>query len=261
MQLPLYQVDAFTDQRFAGNPAAVCVLEAWLPEATMQAIAAENNLAETAFVVPNGERYGIRWFTPTAEVALCGHATLASAKVLLDYYHPLRTLQHFDTRLSGPVSVAKEGEWYVLDFPADMPGSVAAPQGLFDALRTQAVPVFKGKTDLVVLYPNEQAVLALSPDIRALESIDARGVICTAPGDEVDFVSRFFAPAVGVDEDPVTGSAHTVLTPFWADRLGKPSLDARQRSERGGTLKVEHRGDRVLLKGQGVEYLRGQITV
>ena len=261
MQLPLYQVDAFTDQRFAGNPAAVCVLDAWLPEATMQAIAAENNLAETAFVVPNGERYDIRWFTPTAEVALCGHATLASAKVLLDHYHPRRRLQHFDTRLSGPVSVAKEGEWYVLDFPADMPAAVAAPQELFEALRTDAVPVFKGKTDLVVLYPDEQAVLDLNPDIRALERIDARGVICTAPGDDVDFVSRFFAPAVGVDEDPVTGSAHTALTPFWAERLGKPVLDARQRSQRGGTLKVEYRGDRVLLKGQGVEYLRGQITV
>ena len=226
----------------------------------MQAIAAENNLAETAFVVPNGERYDIRWFTPTDEVALCGHATLASAKVLLDHYHPQRMLQHFDTRLSGPVSVAKEGEWYVLDFPADMPAAVAAPQELFEALRTDAVPVFKGKTDLVVLYPDEQAVLDLNPDIRALERIDARGVICTAPGDDVDFVSRFFAPAVGVDEDPVTGSAHCLLTPFWAAFYGKSELNAEQCSSRGGNLYCALEDERVILTGQAVTFATGQIT-
>jgi len=262
MTLPIYQADAFTDQQFNGNPAAIVPLETWLLRETMQAIAAENNLAETAFFVPNGDAFGLRWFTPTVEVDLCGHATLATARILYDFLGYTDDEIRFDTA-SGRLTVQRNGELLTLNFPADPPERISPTfhDELTAALGTGPLDVYAGKTDLMVVLDRESAVAALEPDFRKLAQIKARGVIVTAPGEDVDFVSRFFGPQSGIDEDPVTGSAHTTLTPYWAHRLGKLQLVARQISPRGGDLWLELLGDRVLISGRAVVYLRGEIFV
>jgi len=260
MKLPLYQLDAFSGRLFAGNPAAVCPLARWLPDATMQTIAAENNLSETAFLVPEGADFGLRWFTPTVEVDLCGHATLASGKVVFERLRPGSAAVRFHTK-SGALGVAKKGDWLELDFPARPAKPCDAPAVLLDALGGNPREVQKGVRDYLVVYGSEAEVLALRPEFAALATLDGASVIVTAEGDEADFVSRFFAPSHGVDEDPVTGSAHCVLTPYWAERLGKRTLDARQVSKRGGVLRCELRGERVGIAGQAVFYLEGTIEV
>ena len=264
MTLSLFQVDAFTNRLFAGNPAAVCPLDVWLPDEQMQQIAAENNLAETAFYVSQGERFGLRWFTPSVEVDLCGHATLATAYVLFHQYHYPQSTLAFDTR-SGILTVEKSGERLVMDFPSDLasPSEVSASvlAGLGDV---QPVATLRGKSDYLIVLDNQSQLELVQPDFRKLgEDINTRAVIVTAPGAEagVDFVSRCFAPAAGIDEDPVTGSAHTTVTPYWAQRLGKTTLTARQLSTRGGTLYCTHEGSRTKIAGEAVLYLHGNIEL
>jgi PhzF family phenazine biosynthesis protein len=259
MKLSLYQLDAFTDRLFAGNPAAVVPLNEWLPDELMQQIAAENNLAETAFYVPTESGFHIRWFTPTTEVDLCGHATLAAAYVLFSIQQLADREINFASR-SGNLRVLRHDDWLTLDFPVDHFQVAVPPPALHESLDT-VVPaeVYKGKSDYLVVLENETEVRELRPDIIILSTIPARGIIVTAPGDEVDFVSRFFAPQSGVDEDPVTGSAHTTLVPYWAKRLDKTQLVARQISRRGGYLRCELNGDRVCISGQVKLYLTGEI--
>lgn len=260
--LKIYQVDAFADRVFSGNPAAVCVLEEWLPEATMQAIAMENNLAETAFTVMESEGYHIRWFTPEVEVALCGHATLATAYVLFNYYSFPGTVITFSSEQSGLLSVEKKEDGQLtLDFPADTPEEKAAVAKLSEALGIAPQKTLKGRTDYLLVYADEDQIRAIDPNLFLLNQVDARGVIVSAPGKEVDFVSRFFAPQCGVSEDPVTGSAHTTLTPYWSQVLNKKILSARQLSKRGGNLHCELRGSRVRISGRVMPYLEGQIHI
>jgi PhzF family phenazine biosynthesis protein len=261
MKLRLYQVDAFADRLFSGNPAAVCPLEdAWLADAGMQQIAAENNLSETAFYIRRGSGYEIRWFTPACEVDLCGHATLATGYVVFTYDARKGDAVEFGSR-SGPLRVRRDGELLVLDFPKDTVHPLDTSECLVEALGREPAECFKGRTDLLLLYKSEDDVKALAPDFGDLAMVPARGIIVTAPGKDVDFVSRFFAPQVGVNEDPVTGSAHTLLTPFWAQRLGKSELTARQLSKRGGSLRCRLAGDRVEIAGRAVPYLEGTIIV
>jgi predicted PhzF superfamily epimerase YddE/YHI9 len=261
MRVPIYQIDAFTDELFGGNPAAVCPLENWLPEATMQAIAAENNLAETAFFVPDGADYALRWFTPTVEVDLCGHATLASAHVVFEFLEPQSESVRFRTLKAGTLTVSRRGGMLVMDFPARPPAPCEPPSGLLAALGGAPREVWKARDHLVV-YDSAAEIAALKPDLIALADVDCWAAIVTAPGhDDTDFVSRFFAPAQGVPEDPVTGSAHTTLVPYWAKRLGRSALTARQLSRRGGLLHCRLHGDRVDIGGQAVTYLTGQIKL
>lgn len=260
MKIPFYQVDAFTDRLFGGNPAGVCPLDKWLPEEIMQKIAMENNLSETAFFVRTAQGFHIRWFTPKVEVNLCGHATLASAHVIFQYLGFGGATVSFESR-SGILNVNKEGDLLVLDFPANKPARTALPDDFVQALNITPVQCFRGKEDYLLLYKSQQEIEALVPDFRYLEKVDARAVIVTAPADKADFVSRFFAPRVGVDEDPVTGSAHTVLIPFWAEKLGKTEMKALQLSRRGGTLFCRLRGDRVDIGGQAVTFLKGDISL
>lgn len=255
MRLPLYQIDAFASRPFAGNPAAVVPLAAWLPDDLMQAIAAENALSETAFFAPEGDGHRIRWFTPACEVDLCGHATLASAFVYFTVLEPRRTSVTFQSR-SGPLSVAREGELLVLDFPSRPPVAAEPPQGLAEVLGATPMECWRAR-DLVAVLDSEATVRALRPDLTALARFDEFAVIVTARGQEADFVSRFFAPRKGVPEDPVTGSAHTTLVPFWAQRLGKTKLRALQVSPRGGELFCEARGERVAIAGRAVKVLEG----
>jgi len=265
IELSIYQVDAFTDQAFGGNPAAVVPLPEWLPDALLQQIAAENNLSETAFLVPvgdrAGDRYELRWFTPRLEVDLCGHATLASAQVVFEMLHPGRRSVSFVTRKAGTLTVAIQGDRLAMDFPARPAERVTPPPGLVEALGATPTEVWAaGK--LLCVFETEGAVKALEPDFRKVAALDCFGVIATAPGnDGVDFVSRYFAPHAGIDEDPVTGSAHCTLVPYWSRRLGKSRLEARQISARGGRLWCEDRGDRVALAGRAVLYLEGRIFV
>lgn len=260
MKLPLYQVDAFTSRPFAGNPAAVCPLPRWLDDAVLAAIAAENNLSETAFVVEHGEGWELRWFTPAAEVDLCGHATLATAFVLFGQ-DPSRQELRFHTREAGELLVSRRGDELVLDFPSRPPSPIETPAGLVAALGGVEPEALLRATKTMAVLRDESAVRALAPDLGYVEAMQGDGLIVTAPGDEVDFVSRYFAPHVGIDEDPVTGSAHCTLTPYWAERLGKVSLRARQVSARGGELGCTLRGDRVELSGRAVLYLEGTIEV
>ncbi len=260
MELRLYQIDAFADRLFSGNPAAVCPLEAWLPDEVLQQIAAENNLAETAFYVRQDAGFDLRWFTPTVEVDLCGHATLASAFVVFTYAGFGGETIEFSSR-SGTLRVRRDGDLLVLDFPADHVEPVAVPQVLIDALGREPIECYKGRSDYMVVYGIEPHVATLNPDLGDLAMVPARGVIVTAPGREVDFVSRFFAPQSGVPEDPVTGSAHTTLAPYWAARLGKAELSAVQLSKRRGRLRCRLAGDRVEIAGRAVPYLVGTITV
>lgn len=259
MKLPIYQVDAFTDRLFGGNPAAVCPLDYWPDDRVLQHIAMENNLAETAFYVrePDGT-LRLRWFTPEVEVDLCGHATLAAAFVLFECEGYEGSVIHFESLRSGTLRVTRHEGHLTLDFPADRLERSALD--LTGALGRQPVEVWKGKTDYLAVYAAEEDILTIRPRFDLLRNIAARGVIVTAPGVEADFVSRFFAPQCGVDEDPVTGSAHTSLTPYWADRTGKTQFSAIQRSRRQGRLSCSLVGDRVHISGQARLYLKGEIV-
>lgn len=260
MKIRLFQVDAFARRLFEGNPAAVCPLEAWLEDDLLQAIAEENNLSETAFFVPAGTGFELRWFTPLAEVDLCGHATLASAHVLFEELGYAETVIRFATR-SGELRVERRNGLLAMDFPARAPLPCAAPSALVGGLGAQPAEVLAAD-DYVVVFDSEAAVRALAPDMARLRELGLRGVCATAPGaGAVDFVSRFFAPAVGVPEDPVTGSAHCQLAPYWAARLGKNRLRARQVSTRGGDVACELRGDRVILAGGAVTFMQGEIDL
>ncbi|MEB0045032.1 MULTISPECIES: PhzF family phenazine biosynthesis protein [unclassified Pseudomonas] len=259
MQLEFYQVDAFSERPFSGNPAMVYRLDAWLADELMQKIAAEHNLSETAFVVREGMGWHIRWFTPVTEVALCGHATLASAYVLFDLYkEPVERLDFISK--SGPLSVSREGERLWLDFPTLMPTAVADTQNIERVLGVKAVEVL-GAHKLFVVLESEQAVLDCQPDMVALAKLPWPGAIVTAKGTSHDFVSRYFAPAVGLNEDPVTGSAHCSLIPYWSKRLGKSSLTAYQRSARGGELFCRLEGDRVKIGGKATLVASGTLML
>jgi PhzF family phenazine biosynthesis protein len=259
MKIPIFQVDAFTGEIFHGNPAAVCPLEKWLPDATLQNIAAENNLSETAFTVPRGNEFELRWFTPAIEVDLCGHATLAAAFVLFTEQKFSGGEIRFHSR-SGILTVARDGDILTLNFPSRPPEKCGAPEALIRGLGKTPAQVFKSR-DFVAVFGSADDVKNLQPDFAALNTLDCLGIIATAPGGDCDFVSRFFAPRAGVDEDPVTGSAHCTLIPFWAGRLKKDKMFARQISKRGGELFCELAGDRVRIGGQARLFLRGEILI
>jgi PhzF family phenazine biosynthesis protein len=257
MKIRQYQVDAFATRTFEGNPAAVCPLERWLDDGMLQAIAEENNLAETAFFVPSEKGFALRWFTPVQEVDLCGHATLASAHIIftvLGYAKPAIT---FETR-SGDLFVEKRGELLQMDFPASLPAPHVPVDILLQGLGQRPLEVLAAE-DYMAVFDSEATVRAITPDQALLSQLDLRGVIVTAPGDDVDFVSRFFAPKLGVPEDPVTGSAHCQLAPYWAAKLGKPMLKARQVSRRGGNIDCEVKWKRVLLAGRAIVFMAGEI--
>lgn len=257
MKIRQYQVDAFTTNVFEGNPAAVCPLNAWLDDALLQTIANENNLSETAFFVPTARGFHLRWFTPVAEVELCGHATLASAHVLFEILGHAGNQIVFETK-SGDLVVQSNSGLLSMNFPARPPTSCAAPKALLEGLGHSPTEVLAAD-DYIVVFESEEIVRSLSPDFAKLQAIDRRGVAVTAQGKDVDFVSRFFAPKLGVPEDPVTGSAHCELTPYWAGRLGKQSLEARQISKRGGNLLCQLRDDRVVLAGRAVTFMSAEI--
>ena len=258
----IYQVDAFADHVFEGNPAAVCILKKWPTDQWMQNIAMENNLAETAFLVANGDQFEIRWFTPELEVDLCGHATLASAFVLFEYEGFQGAKINLHSHRSGPLSVEKtEDGLLVLDFPADQVNKIPPYEALINAIGKEPVECWKGKTDYMLIYGSQDEIESLEPNFLMLNEVEARGVIVTAPGRDVDFVSRFFAPQSGINEDPVTGSAHTSLSPYWANRLNKNLMRARQISQRGGNLYCEYKEPRVRIGGRAVLYLKGEINV
>ena len=260
MNLTIYQVDAFTKEVFAGNPAAVCPLDEWLDAELMQKIALENNLSETAFFVKKDDVYEIRWFTPTFEIDLCGHATLASAFVIFECLNLEENLVKFHSHKSGELSVEKQGDLLILDFPSRPPVACEMPKGLIEAIGKTPKEVFKSR-DYFLVYENEQEILDIQPNFAKLLEIPTHAVIVTAKGETSDFVSRFFAPEVGVFEDHVTGSSHCNLIPFWAEKLGKTELFARQISARGGELFCELNGDRVKIGGKAVLYLKGEIYV
>ena len=261
MRAPLFQLDAFTTRRFAGNPAAVVPLDRFLSDPDLQAIAAENNLAESAFLVRDGSDYRLRWFTPTTEVPLCGHATLASGAVVLERLEPTRDRVVFHTA-SGPLMVARQGAKYVMDFPARPSQRVPTTERIRTALGADPFEVYADEFNYLVLLADANAVRELAPDFAAIGRLDRGGLMVTAPGDgPFDFVSRYFAPAKGIPEDPVTGSAHCMLAPFWAPRLGKTELRAAQVSPRGGEVVCRVGSDRVELEGSCVFYLDGTIEI
>ncbi|MCF8994745.1 PhzF family phenazine biosynthesis isomerase [Pseudomonas carnis] len=257
MQLDIYQVDAFSHHPFGGNPAAVCPLTEWLPDAQLQQIAAENNLSETAFFVPRGEFYELRWLTPEVEGDRCGHATLAAAWVLIHKLADAPQVLRFATR-SGELRVTRNGDELAMDFPAKKPERCEPPHGMLSALGLESAEVF-GTDDYIVLVEDEAQVAALAPDFARLKGLPKRGIAVTAKSTRFDFVSRWFGPNVGVNEDPVTGSAHTSLAPFWAERLGKSQLSAEQGGQRKGQLRCELQGDRVIISGKAVLYMQGTI--
>lgn len=259
LSIPIYQVDAFSDKLFGGNPAAVCPLKEWLPAPQMQKIALENNLAETAFFIPMGKDFEIRWFTPESEVDLCGHATLATAHVLFSHLNFEGDTIHFHTLNAGTLTVSCHDDLYTLNFPSRVPQSCEVPAGLIEALGGKKPVAVLRSRDYFIVYETEADVLALKPNFAALSRIESLGFVVTALGDNSDFVSRFFAPSAGIDEDPVTGSAHCNLIPYWAERLGKFKLHAYQVSTRRGELWCENKGDRVLMSGKAVTYLKGEI--
>lgn len=259
MKLPLYQLDVFTNRVFGGNPAAVVVMDRWLDDIILQSIAAENNLSETAFVIPDGECSRLRWFTPTVEVDLCGHATLAAAHVLFREHFPDSDQLRFNTN-SGELGVVRDSELIYLDFPSRPGQPLNVGNDLIKSLGVEPVEAVNSR-DLMVVFGSEADVQNFVPDYQAIEALDTFALIVTAPGLDVDFVSRFFAPGAGVPEDPVTGSAHCTLIPYWAKRLGKSKLSARQLSGRKGELLCELIGDRVLIGGNAVDYLRGEVNV
>ena len=259
MKIRQYQVDAFATRAFEGNPAAVCPLERWLDDGLLQAIAEENNLSETAFFVPSDTGFRLRWFTPASEVDLCGHATLATAHVLFAHLgHPGQAIT-FETR-SGTLTVKRKSDLLEMDFPARPPTPCASFELLARALGRQPLEVLRAD-DYLVVFDSEAAVRGIRPDFGLLGTLDLRGMIITAPGSSDDFVSRFFAPRLGIPEDPVTGSAHCTLAPYWAGRLGKHLLSARQVSKRGGSIICELKGDRVLLSGSAISFMEAEITL
>lgn len=259
MNLKLYQVDAFSSRVFRGNPAAVCILEDWIGEEVMQQIAEENNLSETAFLVPSKDGYEIRWFTPVTEVDLCGHATLAAAHVLFTHKGIRDDRVVFYSRHSGVLPVERKAEMLTLDFPLDTPEEVKIPKEIAEALKRKPLKALKGRSDYMFVYASQTEIENMNPDFEALRRLGARGVIVTSLGNRVHFVSRFFAPGVGINEDPVTGSAHTTLAAYWYRVLGKKKLRARQLSARGGELTCEVEGERVKISGSAVTYLEGEI--
>jgi PhzF family phenazine biosynthesis protein len=262
MRAPIYQVDAFTSTRFAGNPAAIVLLDAFLPDAMLQAIAAENNLAETAYLVPWDGEYQLRWFTPGTEVPLCGHATLASAAVVMERIDPARTQVVFHSA-SGSLTVKKNGAGYVMDFPSRPSQPIPTPAGLAESLGATPVVVTENNFNYLALLDDEETLRGVVPDMAALIRIGKPGVIVTARSRDAqyDFVSRYFAPVKGIPEDPVTGSAHCMLAPFWAEQLGKTDFTAFQASPRGGKVLCRLRGDRTELEGECVFYLEGQVEI
>ncbi len=260
MKLSVYQIDAFAEKSFEGNPAAVIPLDDWLPDSLMQSIAEENNLAETAFFVHNDSDYHIRWFTPTKEVNLCGHATLASAFVLFNFLGYKPDIVTFNS-LSGPLGVSRSGEFLTLDFPSQKPGKCVTPAMLVEGLGELVPSECYAGEDYVAVFDDENTISRITPNYSYLEQLDLRGVIVTAPSSKYEFVARFFAPKYGIPEDPVTGSAYTQLMPYWAEKLGKSKLSAKQISSRGGKLICELKSDRVLISGSAVMYLEGKIEI
>ena len=260
MKLKIYQADAFTHKLFGGNPAAVVPLESWLPDSSMQSIAAENNLAETAFVVPENSGYNIRWFTPAAEVELCGHATLASAFVLFTQEGAAGSEIRFSSK-SGPLTVTRNGDGLTLNFPAYELASTEATHDVLDAIGKMPTEVFSYKNDLLLIYHDATSVEMIRPDFKKLSACKQRAFLVSAPGNDCDYVYRFFATGVGIDEDPATGSAQCALMPYWSKRLGKNSLQSIQVSARKGFFNCTLKNDRVEISGKVVPYLEGTITV
>ena len=259
MEISLYQIDAFASKLFEGNPAAVCPLDEWLTDETMQSIAKENNLSETAFFVPKGNGFHIRWFTPASEVDLCGHATLATAYVLFNILGYKRDKIEFDSR-SGILVVTKDNEWIVMDFPAQPPVLCDIPKEIVDAFDIAPIECLKSE-DYVVVFEREIDIETANPDFEQLKKLDLRGVIITAKSSSYDFITRFFAPKYGVPEDPVTGSAYTQLAPYWASKIGKKRFSVKQVSSRGGELTCEIVDDRVHISGKAIKYLEGKINI
>jgi PhzF family phenazine biosynthesis protein len=261
MRTPIFQIDAFTTRRFSGNPAAVMPMDHFLPDAVMQAVAAENNLAETPFLVPEGGDYRLRWFTPKVEVPLCGHATLASAAVVMERLEPGRNSVVFHSA-SGPLTVKRADAGYVMDFPARPSEKISAPHGLAEALGIVPTELFVNAFNYMAVLESAEALRELAPDMTAVARMDRPGAIVTAPGDGIyDFVSRYFAPAKGIPEDPVTGAAHCMLTPYWAKRMGKTEFRAYQASRRGGEITCRLAGERVEVEGSSVFYLEGEVEI
>lgn len=261
-KIRMYHVDAFTEKLFSGNPAAVCILDSWLDDNLMQSIAIENNLPETAFIVPDGRDFAIRWFSPAVEIDLCGHATLASAYVIFNELDHHDTLIRFHSPKSGLLMAKQTDDLISLDFPSDTLtiSSEEEINFLENCLGIRPLELHKGKSDYLALVDNESILQEIKPDFKRIALLDARGVIVTARGEKADFVSRFFAPRVGIDEDPVTGSAHTSLLPFWSERLNKSLLTAYQLSKRGGQLVCEYKGNRCSIGGRARLYLSGEIN-
>ena len=264
MRIPLFHLNAFTNRPFSGNPAAVCPLQQWLDDGLLRKVAAENNLSDTAFFVPQNGHYDLRWFTPRCEVRLCGHATLASAYVVLNLLQPGLQEVRFETRHSGALTVSKDGDMFAMDFPAIFGKTCAnPPQALARGLGPGPLPstLLESNQIYIPVYETEYAIRNIRPDFAILEQLHPLAVAVTAPGRKSDFVSRYFAPSYGVPEDPVTGSAHSALTPYWAERLGKTHLHARQVSECGGELWCEMAGERVIIKGNAVLTLQGSLQI
>ena len=259
MKCEIYHVDTFSEKLFGGNPAVVCPLDEWLDDNLLQKIAMENNLAETAFYVKREDDYEIRWFTPRVEVDLCGHATLATAFILFTQENHLNDWVNFYSPRSGELRVSKKSNWMTLDFPADEFQSIAISDDIVKCFNKEPLEAYKGKTDYMLVFEEESDILDVQPQLEIISKLDARGVIITAKGDDVDFVSRFFAPQLGVSEDYVTGSAYTTLTPYWAEKLDKRELSSIQLSERKGHLHCRFLGERVEISGQAKLYLSGEI--
>lgn len=260
MKIAIFQADAFTNQLFKGNPAAVCALDEWPTDGLLQNIASENNLSETAFFVKEKEGFHIRWFTPVMEVSLCGHATLAASAVIFRKLGYKGEQINFNSR-SGILKVRRDADRYILDFPSDPPKETKKVKEILEAMELEPAEWYKGNEDYLLVYKSEGEVSSLKPNFEKLKAVTERGVIATAQGSQTDFVSRFFAPAAGINEDPVTGSSHTTLTPYWSKRLNKTKLTAMQLSKRGGNLSCLDKGDRVEISGKVVFYLQGLIEV
>lgn len=261
MEIKIYQIDAFTNKVFSGNPAAVCPLSEWLNDSLLQKIAMENNLAETAFYVKKDNHYEIRWFTPSVEVDLCGHATLATAFVLFHYENHTENTINLHSSRSGDLTVTKEDDFLTLNFPTDTINEIQLTAKLTDCFTSSPIKVIRGKADYLLIFEKEEDIVNMIPNFENIAKLDVRGVIVSAKGKKVDFVSRFFAPQIGITEDPVTGSAHTTLTPYWSKELNKTELTATQVSSRGGELKCKVVNDRVEISGQAKLYLKGVLFI
>lgn len=261
MTIPIYQVDAFAENIFSGNPAAVCPLKFWPDDVLLQKIAMENNLSETAFFVSNGDSFELRWFTPTVEVDLCGHATLATAFVIFQILGYSKNKIHFRSLRSGDLFVTQTSDLLTLNFPTDNIQPIDLSEDLEKCFSDKPIKAYRGKSDILLVFENEKQIVHAIPDLSAISNINSRGIIITSKGSEVDFVSRFFGPSSGVNEDPVTGSAHTTLTPYWSEILQKNKLSAKQLSPRGGYLHCTLHGDRVEISGKCKLYMKGEIYV